>query len=261
MLITESQLGTGVARSGMSLLESMSYLTEEESKFHAAMVPVVENARIGANVVALEDIMKFAESNGIEDLGIALNAVCETNNISKSTIAFSIQETSLIGYPYYEDIVSGILAENVDVYAVPISTKLPVVEMVNMSINQLIKTGNDILLEAFTHSDFDRFLEAVESNPEESTSRLQTIKNWIADIKHNVGDKPRDWISKQIAAINSKMREIIYKIQTSDPKTKGILTKIKEALAKAIEWLTRKLTNIIRRDKDTVTGKIGRLYS
>jgi hypothetical protein len=242
-----------------AILESISYM--EPQDYNVLAVPVIENSRIGANVVALEDIMKFAESNGIEDLGIALNVVCEANSISKSTIAFSIQETSLIGYPYYEDIVSGVLAENVDVYAIPISTKLPVVEMVDMSINQLIKTGNDTLLEAFTHSDFDRFLEAVESNPEENTSRLQTIKNWIADIKHNVGDKPRDWISKQIAAINSKMREIIYKIQTSDPKTKGILTKIKEALAKAIEWLTRKLTNVIRRDKDTVTGKIGRLYS
>ena len=52
------------------------------------------------------------------------------------------------------------------------------------------------------------------------------------------------------------MRDFIAKAEQADPKAKTIFMKIKEKIARAIEWLTRKLANAVRREKDTVTAKI-----
>ena len=266
----------------LNLLESMQYIEPVNSP---AMVPIVENARIGTNVVALEDIMKFSESNGIEDLGYALSCVCEASDVDKSTIVFSIQEESLIGYHYYSDIVQDILSENVDVFVSPISRESGVYQLADTAVSYLEAYGDDSLLEAFINNNFDIFYEATENvNMDKVEIDPKTKKGYIQDkdgtwkeitsgntgkldngiviihklrrLKQEAIDKPRDWIAKQIAALNQKMREFITKAETGDPKKRGFFMKIKEKIARVIEWLTRKLTNIVRREKDTVTAKI-----
>ena len=266
----------------LNLLESMEYIEPVNSP---AMVPVVENARIGANVVALEDIMKFSESNGIEDLGYALSCVCEASSVDKSTIAFSVQEESLIGYQGYSNIVRDILSENIDVFVSPISRESTVYQLAESAVSYLEEYDNDYLLEAFVNNDFDAFYEATENvNMDKVEIDPKTKKGYIQDkdgtwkeitsgntgkldngiviihklrrLKQEAVDKPRDWIAKQIAALNQKMREFITKAETGDPKKRGFFMKIKEKIARVIEWLTRKLTNIVRREKDTVTAKI-----
>ena len=266
----------------LNLLESMQYIEPVNSP---AMVPVVENARIGANVVALEDIMKFSESNGIEDLGYALSCVCEASNVDKSTIAFSIQEENIIGYQQYSDIVQDILSENVDVFVYPISRESGAYQLADTAVSYLEAYGDDSLLEAFINNDFNAFCEATENvNMDKVEIDPKTKKGYIQDkdgtwkevtsgdtgkldnsiviihklrrLKQEAVDKPRDWVAKQIAALNQKMREFITKAETGDPKKRGFFMKIKEKIARVIEWLTRKLTNIVRREKDTVTAKI-----
>ena len=266
----------------LNLLESMVYIEPVNSP---AMVPIVENARIGANVVALEDIMKFSESNGIEDLGYALSCVCEASNVDKSTIAFSIQEESLIGYQYYSDIVQDILSENVDVFVSPISRDSTVYQLAESAVSYLEEYDDDSLLEAFVNNGFNVFYEAtekvdmdkVEIDPKTKKGYIQdkdgtwkeitsgdtgrldngiVIMHKLRRLKQEAIDKPRDWVAKQIAALNQKMREFITKAETGDPKKRGFFMKIKEKIARVIEWLTRKLTNIVRREKDTVTAEI-----
>ena len=175
MLITESQLGTGFSRSGMSLLENMSYLTEEESQYHAAMVPIVENARIGANVVALEDIMKFSESNGIEDLGYALSCVCEASGIEANTIAFSVQEESIILGEEAAYLAKDIMNEGINIFAVPTSQNDSLAFLAEMAIDDIFEYNDSSLLEAFVNGDWDMFL-------------LEAKFGSFDDVKARVGD-------------------------------------------------------------------------
>ena len=264
MLITESQLGTGVARSGMSLLESMSYLTEEESKFHAAMVPVVENARIGANVVALEDIMKFAESNGIEDLGIALNAVCEASDIAANTVMFSVQETSVIADRATAGLVKDIMAEGVAIAAVPLSANHPASVLAEAAMDELFETGSHALLEAYINDSFGAFAEAAKkatapvaqkaakaavapAAAPAAEDQVKSTETMLEKIKKTAIDKPRDWIAAKIAALNAKMRDVINAANAADPEKKSIFLKIKAMLAKAIEFLTRHMNNLMKK--------------
>nr|DAT64762.1 MAG TPA: hypothetical protein [Caudoviricetes sp.] len=261
MLITESQLGTGVARSGMSLLESMSYLTEEESKFHAAMVPVVENARIGANVVALEDIMKFAESNGIEDLGIALNAVCEASDIAANTVMFSVQETSVIADRATAGLVKDIMAEGVAIAAVPLSANHPASVLAEAAMDELFETGSHALLEAYINDSFGAFVEAAKkaaapvaqkaakavAPAAPAEDQVKNTETMLEKIKKTAIDKPRDWVAAKIAALNAKMRDVINAANAADPEKKSIFLKIKAMLAKAIEFLTRHMNNLMKK--------------
>ena len=347
MLITESQLGTGFGRSGMSLLENMSYLTEEESQYHAAMVPIVENTTIGANVVALEDIMKFSESNGIEDLGYALSCVCEASHIEANTIAFSVQETSIIADQDIASLVSDIMNEGAPIVAVPLSSYDPAYTLAEASIDYMLETGDQSLLEEYINDDFDAITEAAKSaviykrseldsngefngdpkkgptltkvgvnydgndiadardrhrnevrtaenadrnkalfkslnikytgdpkvdavtlanarkakavsqavnasTPEAPATAAPTAaaaeeakktESFLEKIKKNAIDKPRDWIAKKIAALNTMMRKYLVKEKQADPNSRGIFSKIKTMLAKAIEFLTRHLNN------------------
>ena len=256
----------------LNLLESIQYIEPVNSP---AMVPIVENTTIGANVVALEDIMKFSESNGIEDLGYALSMVCEANGINKSTIVFSVQEENLIAYQQYSDIVQNILSENVDVFVSPISRQSKVFSFAEAAVSYLETYGDESLLEAFV--DLDILTEAEDKIPDSAefigekdgtkyfidrksnqwyAQELKKTDSWLVKLKKNAVDKPRDWIAKQIAALNQKMRDFIAKAEQADPKAKTIFMKIKEKIARAIEWLTRKLANAVRREKDTVTAKI-----
>ena len=360
MLITESQLGTGFGRSGMSLLENMSYLTEEESQYHAAMVPIVENARIGANVVALEDIMKFSESNGIEDLGYALSCVCEASGIEANTIAFSVQETSIIGDSEIASLAKDIMNEGAPIVAVPLSDYHPANILAEAAVVDLCLNDDSSLLEAFINDDFGAFLEAEikmgkaeksladamakgresaaasREKDEETKQRREQDAEWGArrtirsaktgadtavkranldinnggegseaairsaarkyaeenninfvdalkkvkagtagnmskiasgigkngekikthdelektagkldNIKKESANKPREWITSKIAALNKWANNL--KNASGDP---GVINRIKEMIGKAIAYLTQKLHNFVK-SKDT----------
>lgn len=158
MLIQESDLAVSKGGDVFSLLESMDYLTEDESVYNAAMVPIVENSRIGANVVALEDIMEFCESNGIEDMGYAVSQICEASNVEPSTLAFSVQETSVIADDDMAQLVSDVISEGCNVLAVPPSPYDPLNEMAGMAVEACLD-GNDSLLEAYANFDFEAFLD------------------------------------------------------------------------------------------------------
>lgn len=70
-------------------------------------------------------------------------------------------------------------------------------------------------------------------------------ESFIAKIKKNVVGKPRDWIASKIAALNAKMRKVMDDVNKVEPEKRGILMKIKNMLAKAIEWLTRHMNNLM----------------
>lgn len=174
MLITESQLN--VASDSMSLLENMTYLSESESTYYPAMVPVVENSRLGAHMIALEDLCQFAESNGIFDLGAALQSVCESSQISPSTVAFSVHEENVIADDSMADLVTGIMNEGIAVVAMPISENAPEYVCAEMAVDAAAY-GDTSLLEAYANDDWEYFIETVNtSKPTADTINSLLIK-------------------------------------------------------------------------------------
>ena len=72
------------------------FLDESESIMTPYMVPVQENSRLNANIIRIEDLNAYAESNGITDAGYAIDQICEASEISPESIVFSIQEENMI---------------------------------------------------------------------------------------------------------------------------------------------------------------------
>ena len=264
MLITESQLGTGFGRSGMSLLENMSYLTEEESQYHAAMVPIVENARIGANVVALEDIMKFSESNGIEDLGYALSCVCEASGIEANTIVFSVQETSVIADRDVANLVSDIMNEGVAIAAVPLSEYHPASILAEAAINHLINTGDSSMLEAFVNDDISSLLEynEIEAMNQSMFANAPTRERKSAE-KHEQQQKGaeqqrQDEFNAHYA--NSKTGpdgkpNPNYAAPANVEATESMLEKIKKnAINKPRDWVAAKIAALNAKMRDVINA-------
>lgn len=187
MLIQESDLAVSKSRGDVfSLLESMDYLTEDESVYNAAMVPVVENSRIGAYVVALEDIMEFCESNGIEDMGYAVSQICEASNVEPSTLAFSVQETSVIADDDMAQLVSDVMSEGCNVLAVPPSPYDPLNEMAGMAVEACMN-GDYSLLEAYANFDFEAFLDEATLNNNKANV-IQNLQSYVTQYD-STGDK------------------------------------------------------------------------
>jgi hypothetical protein len=73
----------------------------------------------------------------------------------------------------------------------------------------------------------------------------------IDNIAKQAEGKDRGWFASKIASLNSKMREYIAKTK-KDPKNAGFFRKIATKIAQVIEWLTRRLNNIISSDKNQI---------
>ena len=161
MIIKESQMSQGF--DGLNLLNEMSYLTEKESAYYPAMVPVLENSRIGAYTIALEDINEFCESNGIEDMGYAVAQICEASQIQPSDVVFTIKQQNVVLGEEMADLAAQIMQENIGVVAVPLSENHPFSILANVAIDASLN-GDDSFLEAYANMDFDQFYVLVEAN-------------------------------------------------------------------------------------------------
>lgn len=178
MLITESQLGFSARRfDSLGLLDNMSYLSEAESVFSPALVPVVENTQVGAHLIRLEDMIAFGESNGIEDLGYALQCVCESSEIDPSTVAFTVNEENVIADESIADLVRGIMNEGVTVIAKPLNENNPMGILAELAVNYLAETGDSYLLECLCDDPVSLaigwFGEGVESKKQDKSLAAQ----------------------------------------------------------------------------------------
>jgi len=263
MLITESQMNIGRSSSAMDLLDRMSYLTEAESVYAPAMVPIVENSSLQAHIVRLEDIVSFAESNGIEDLGYAVQLVCEASEIDPSTIAFSVQEDTMIADPEMASLASEIMNEGVRIAAVPVSESHPASKLADLAVMNLIESGNDAVFGYVLHElvrDDSNTLGAKGNN---YTVGSGTPSTAIADQKDDSGieaekekadglmakikkyaNKGRDFIAKYIAKLHDWAKKINQEMTNVDPEKRTILQSIKKKITGAIAWLTARLSKI-----------------
>ena len=80
------------------IINESVFLEDDESITPVEYVPVVENKRIGANVVKFEDIDRITEEYSVSYLD-AMEAVAEANEISMDELAVAIPEWRIIANP------------------------------------------------------------------------------------------------------------------------------------------------------------------
>ena len=244
MVITESQMGTKL--NPLALLEKMDYLTEAESQYVPAMVPIVENSSLGegAHVVRLEDMVSFSEANGIEDLGYALAAVCEASEVSPSSIVFSVQEDHLYADDDLAQLASDIMNEGVAIVGTCLPSSDPFNFLAEAAIvHDMINEDAESLLEAYVNDEYEKFfmseaaVEAMVYVNEEATPASQgDAEGLVAKMKKYASAAP-EAISKKIASLNEKLRAM-EKAEQDKGADRGVLSKMKEKIIAAVRYLT-----------------------
>ena len=119
MIIQESQrYYNNIQTDPFNLLESMNYL-DENIDMDPQLVPVVENAQLGALLISLEDLANLRDNSSMTCLGEAVESVCYSNNIYPEYINFTINDYSLLESSYYAYLVNNLLEEGIPVYIKP----------------------------------------------------------------------------------------------------------------------------------------------
>ena len=116
MLLSESDV---MNHNFEQILDEAVYLTENEAISKVAAIPVVENSRIGAAVVSINDLNSIVEDYGC-DYEDAFCAIAEENQIDPNSLAVSVEDWKLIETPELAGMVPNIVVEPIsednDVY-------------------------------------------------------------------------------------------------------------------------------------------------
>ena len=146
MLFKQSDLSYNSIQEASNILNESIYLDESESILSTKAVPVVENSRIGAYIVRLEDIATFSEDHGVSYMD-AMSSIAESNGIDMDHLAVAIKETTIMANP---DIVN----ELNNVVVTPIPKTDAIYQFTEACVDAFIESGDtsymDLLVEGST---------------------------------------------------------------------------------------------------------------
>lgn len=243
MLITESQLNRSVATTGFQdILGEAVYLSEAESALNPIAIPVVENTRIGAAVVNFSDVERLAEENGL-DYFEAVEAIAEANELGMESIAVAVDEARIIMDP-------AIIDECHNVVVRPISEQSDAYVFVDLMLEAFENTGDVAYLNMIVEEEqAEKTATDVKADaPSAEAAEEGKLKKWLESIKENCINKPKEWIADKIAALNVKSNQLKQKMEQDGEKAPWY-KKLVAMVAKAIAYLTEKMTSVERRER------------
>lgn len=140
MLVRQNRLQDSVD----SLLENAIY--DDIDFSHSSCIPVVENARLGINIVSHANMQDLQMQHGIT-LEEAYQYIAEANNIPIGSIAVAIDECDLILDPS----LAALYEDNYVVNPLPYDN--PVMQVCEALVEQAIIEGDDEYLDIFEEAD------------------------------------------------------------------------------------------------------------
>ena len=280
MLYTADEMKTSFLDEAMAILEGANYLSEEESRYYPQMVPIRESTRIGKNLIRVEDLIEYSLSNGINDGAYALGQICEAANVDPQTIAFSVDEVSILEDSEMEDTVRQLMAAGAEVYAAPISENDMVYIMAEtacdisiVGIEEDAEDYTDALFEAFLDDDFETFFsensitDAIHNKASYAKGKISgayhsgrdrvsaaaargkekgaAVIGKIEATLKSAAEKPKAWIAKKISSFRTLLDRFTRKqaeVAPEHPKAKTIFERIIEKIKAALAYLSKKLS-------------------
>jgi hypothetical protein len=268
MLFKQSDLAVNSIQEAVNILNESVYLTEDESLASPVAIPVVENARIGACVVAFDDVKRLAEDYGVDYID-AMQAIAESNQIDMEHLAVSVPEYEIIAYP-------SIVNELSNVVVAPLSSKDAVSELCEMCVQLAIDESDAGYIDAFAN-EFASLNEEIlgpdgkpiggSSTPsggngnnkeggglwDKAKGAASTVKEkimWLlSKIKHYGYDTPKKYIGKALEALKTKYLQLKQWAATKNDK--GEIPWYKKVVGMIMSAID-KLTNLLGNAKDAV---------
>lgn len=245
MIISENELCTSL-NEATAFLNNSEYLTEAESAYYPAMVPIRENKRLGLNMIRLEDLVEYATSNGITDGGYAISSVCEASGIDPSSVGFSVDETSILEDYEMAETAAEMIQAGAPVYAAPLPSTDMAYVMAEACLDSMLECidqygdidAGDAYLEAYINDDFealandDLFLESIKDDVKAiGSTGASMAKTAFARGVHDGTAKAGALAGKAGSKISGKASTVMEKIK----QTMG------KATSKPRAWLAKKI--------------------
>ena len=235
MLFKQSDLKFSTIQEASNILNESVYLNESEAVVSAKAIPVVENSRIGAYIVRLEDIATFAEDHGVS-YNNAMNSVAESNGIDTNNLAVAVKETTIMANP-------GIVNELNNVVVTPLPKTDSVYQFIEACVDAFIESGDtsymDLLVEETTTKKDKQIMDMIhnrakryesyakneklaidrdlKSNKLNLENEKSDIKGLLKIVKHYGYNTPKALIMKAIASLRIKYNQLLQDI----PKDKS----------------------------------------
>ena len=231
-----------------SVLESLQYLTEAESKYDPCMVSIKNSRRLDQDMIRLESVRDYVLDSGINNVVDVIHNICEANLISTNRIAFMVNEASL-----YED----------DELA---NTAYQLLEHgFNVNIAQL--SSDNIYYRALDEAlRLDQYAETFEEsyNLQDYVFNENIIKDGYQKVKDTVSrnvDNMKDFyndtkkgISNKLAALSKKIKELTDKATTLTGSAKETINKQINKLKAAYQAAKKKAVSMKNTAVDKVSG-------
>ena len=231
-----------------SVLESLQYLTEAESKYDPCMVSIKNSRRLDQDMIRLESVRDYVLDSGINNVVDVIHNICEANLISTNKVAFMVNEASL-----YED------DELVD-------TAYQLLEHgFNVNIAQL--SSDNIYYRALDEAlRLDQYAETFEEsyNLQDYVFNENIIKDGYQKVKDTVSrnvDNMKDFyndtkkgISNKLAALSKKIKELTAKATTLTGSAKETINKQINKLKAAYNAAKKKAISMKNTAVDKVSG-------
>ena len=244
MLYSANQL----TPTSVSVLESLQYLTEAESKYDPCMVSIKNSRRLDQDMIRLESVRDYVLDSGINNVVDVIHNICEANLISTNKIAFMVNEASL-----YED----------DELA---NTAYQLLEHgFNVNIAQL--SSDNIYYRALDEAlRLDQYAETFEEsyNLQDYVFNENIIKDGYQKVKDTVSrnvDNMKDFyndtkkgISNKLAALSKKIKELTAKATTLTGSAKKTINKQINKLKAAYNAAKKKAVSMKNTAVDKVSG-------
>ena len=186
MLLSESELNMYNAD---SILDEAVLLDESESIIKLPAIPVVENSRLGGEVVNLSDLDNIVEDYdcSYED---AFYNIAEQNELDPSNLMVAVEDYSIIETPELVDLVPNIVVK-------PISENNIVYQAVDYCINEYYNTGDEGYLDCLDEVTQDWIEKKIGGDYTKFKSDLAISQNNIDTDAGRAADKRRhrDYLS------------------------------------------------------------------
>ena len=231
-----------------SVLESLQYLTEAESKYDPCMVSIKNSRRLDQDMIRLESVRDYVLDSGINNVVDVIHNICEANLISTNKVAFMVNEASL-----YED----------DELA---NTAYQLLEHgFNVNIAQL--SSDNIYYRALDEAlRLDQYAETFDEsyNLQDYVFNENIIKDGYQKVKDTVSrnvDNMKDFyndtkkgISNKLAALSKKIKELTAKATTLTGSAKETINKQINKLKAAYRAAKKKAVSMKNTAVDKVSG-------
>ena len=229
-----------------SVLESLSYLTEAESKYDPCMVSIKNSRRLDQDMIRLESVRDYVLDSGINNVVDVIHNICEANLISTNKVAFMVNEASLYEDDELLDTAHQLLEHGFNVNIAQLSSD----NIYYRALDEALRL--DQYAETFEES---YNLQDYVFNENIIKDGYQKVKNTVSRNVDNMKDFYNDTkkgISNKLAALSKKIKELTDKATTLTGSAKKTINKQINKLKAAYRAAKKKAVSM----KDTVVNKV-----